>query len=423
MPAAKIEVLIQKKLRQKFQDFKKYIKRLLFPLYFFPIKLFSYSLYYGLKLALKSVIWPFRSFGNFFKATAGLALLVYIFFSLVVIADYIRKNYGHYSKFLCGYGVKEQLSQSVVRVVGGLSEGSGFFLAPSQVITNFHVIYDEPSPKIIFSSGGFVTPQKIIGDKDADLALLFLPEQYPDLVLPFTKDEGLFENEPLLAAGYALGTLMPGEITIQEGKFKAFRTTRDDPAFYIQADIDLVPGMSGGPLVEKCGSLVGINTLGLAGLSIFISAASVEEMIPYFTDADITKIEVDPSTPAGAVEAFYTYLKARRMEEGFALLSKEYLQKTNFAEWTGRFADVLDVQIYETRLEEVGRNLVFVKFSTKNWVYEEVEKHFYEGTWETVFEDGVYKMLRSNIKEVFYPDPSWFYTQEELEELEGTPLF
>jgi len=30
--------------------------------------------------------------------------------------------------------------------------------------------------------------------------------------------------------------------------------------------------MSGGPLVDQCGSLVGVNTMGLAGLSLFITA-------------------------------------------------------------------------------------------------------------------------------------------------------
>jgi hypothetical protein len=38
-----------------------------------------------------------------------------------------------------------------------------------------------------------------------------------------------------------------------------------------------------------------------------------------------------------------------------------------------------------------------------------VEYHYYEGTWQTIFEDGVYKMLKSNIKEVVKPDYFWFY--------------
>ena len=90
--------------------------------------------------------------------------------SLFVIMDYLRTQYGYYGKFFCAYGTQEQLLKSVVRVVGGYSEGTGFFIAPNQVITNFHVIADEPSPKIIFPDGNFVTPVKIFGNKDVDLA-------------------------------------------------------------------------------------------------------------------------------------------------------------------------------------------------------------------------------------------------------------
>ena len=46
---------------------------------------------------------------------------------------------------------------------------------------------------------------------------------------------------------------------------------------------------------------------------------------------------------------------------------------------------------------------------TQNWVDGEVERHLYEGTWQTVLEDGKHKMLRSQIKEVVDPDYSWFY--------------
>ena len=114
-------------------------------------------------------------------------------------------------------------------------------------------------------------------------------------------------------------------------------------------------------------------------------------------------------SPSEAVRAFYTYLKARRMTDGFNLLSREYLKKTDYKEWTSRFTDILDVQIYLSQPFEKSKDTVFVKFSTKNWINGEAEIHFYEGTWVTVKEDGVYKMLKSNIKEVANPAFDWFY--------------
>jgi hypothetical protein len=242
------------------------------------------------------------------------------------------------------------------------------------------------------------------------LALLFTEKHFPELVLKLPDEISFYEEEPLVAAGYPLGTDLSGKATVMRGSFVDFRQPKDSLVGYIQTNISLVQGMSGGPIADQCGQVVGINTISLAGLSLFTIASDAKALIPSFTDQNITKIEVDPSlSPEEAVRAFYTYLKARRMEEGFALLSKEYLKKTNFEEWTNRFTDVLDVDVFLSEQHENTDDTAFVKFSTKNWVDGEAEIHYYEGTWQTVLEDGVYKMLKSNIKEVTDPGWEWFY--------------
>jgi len=334
--------------------------------------------------------------------------------SLFVIMDYLRTQYGYYGKFLCAFGAQDKLKGSVVRVVGGYSEGSGFFIAENQILTNFHVIADEPSPKVIFPDGSFITPTRIIGDSNADLALLFTKDYYPNLVLPLSDDITFHQDEPLIATGYPMGTELSGKATVLKGNFIDFRNPRSQPVGYIQTNISLVDGMSGGPLTDQCGQVVGINTIGLAGLSLFINSSNAKSLVPTLTDQEITKIKVDPSaSPEEAVKAFYTYLKARRMKEGFELLSKEYLQKTNFEEWTNRFIDILDVNIFLSERYENTKDTAFVKFGTKNWVDGEVEIHYYEGTWKTIKEDGVYKMNKSKIKEVENPGWDWFYETEE----------
>lgn len=400
---------------------KAYIKKLLFPLYLFPIKLIVYSIYYSIKLLIRLtisfikiiidfIVFPFKSLKNFLKSIFILGLVIYILISLFVNLDYLTTNYGYYGKFLCSVGTREKLQNSVVRIVGGYSEGSGFFITPNQVITNFHVIADEPTPKIILPDGKFVTPTKIVGDKNADLAILFTQEEFPELILPLTSDIGVYENEPLLAAGYALGTDLSGKATVVKGNFIDFRVSRKDTIGYTQANISLVEGMSGGPLTDQCGEVIGINTISLGGQSLFINGNEANEIIPSFTDQEIEKIDVDPSiSPEEAVKAFYTYLKARNMKEGFTLLSKEYLKKTNYEEWTNRFNDILDVEILKSERFENSQDTAFVKFMTKNWVDGEVETHAYEGTWQTIKEDGIYKMLKSKITEIENPNDSWFY--------------
>lgn len=361
-------------------------------------------------LVLETIIYPFKSVKHCLKFLLIGAAVLYMIASLFVITDYLRTQYGWWGKFLCSVGVRERLQDSVVRIVGGYSEGTGFFIADNQILTNFHVIADEPSPKIIFPDGSFVTPIKIVGDKAADLAVLFTEKTYPKLVLPLPDRILLQEDEPLIAAGYPLGTSLTGDATLLNGRFIDFRKSKQMPIGYIQTDISLVKGMSGGPLTDPCGEVVGINTIGLAGLSLFITADQVKILVPSFTDQGITKISVDPSvSPEEAVKAFYTYLKARRMEDGFALLSAEYLKKTNFEEWTNRFTDILDVDVILSERYEDTDDTAFVKFSTKNWNDGEVDYHYYEGTWQTVLDDGVYKMNSANIKEVFDPSWEWYY--------------
>lgn len=404
------------------QRVKVYFKRLLFPIYLFPIKLLTYTIYYLTKFLIKLIIglvkiifdcfiFPFRSLKNFLKSLFIIGLVVYMVASLFVIMDYLRTQYGYYGKFLCALGVQDKLKGSVVRIVGGYSEGSGFFIAENQILTNFHVIVNEPSPKIIFPDGSFVTPDKIIGDSNADLALLFTKEHYPRMVLQLPDEvKGLYQDEPLTATGYPLGTGLSGKATSLKGDFIDFRYPKGEPVGYIQTNISLVEGMSGGPLTDQCGEVVGVNTIGLAGLSLFINGSDAKTLIPTLTDQEITKIEVDPSiSPEEAVRAFYTYLKARRMKDGFNLLSEEYLKKTNFEEWTDRFTDILDVDVILSESYENTDDTVFVKFGTKNWNDGEVDYHYYEGTWQTVKEDGVYKMLKSKIKEVEDPSWDWFY--------------
>src|SRR3990167_8326677 len=156
---------LAKRIKERFSSLTKrfcaYFKRLLFPLYLFPIKLVTYTAYYLVKFLIKfifafiglifeTIIFPFKNFKNFLKSIFILGIFIYLLASVFVIADYLTKQYGWWGKFLCSISLRDTLQNSVVRVVGGYSEGTGFFVASDQVLTNFHVIADEPSPKIIF---------------------------------------------------------------------------------------------------------------------------------------------------------------------------------------------------------------------------------------------------------------------------------
>ena len=326
--------------------------------------------------------------------------------------DYFTREYGRYTKYFCSVGVKDKLKEKVVRIVGGYSEGSGFFISPRAVMTNFHVIDGESSPKVILAGGEVITPVSIVGDIDIDLAVLTLPQDYPDLVLPLPENTtSLLDSEPVLSTGYPMGTELTGEATIASGRFLALRSSSAVPTSYLQTDINVVSGMSGGPLTDQCGEVVGINTLAVSGLSLFIDGFEANRSMYKFSDIDVKKIAVDPTlSPEDAVKAFYTYIMARDMLSGFNLLSQEYLAFTTYAEWTSRFKDILDIQVFFTQMVPGAKDTVFVKFATKAWTGTEAIYKYYEGTWVTKLEGDTYKMRRSMIKEILDPPWDWQFS-------------
>src|SRR3989338_1740665 len=113
------------------------------------------------------------------KTILAVAILIYFVAGGYIMFDYIKTQYGSWDRFMCSIKSQSQVQDKVVRVVGGFSEGSCFFIADNQILTNFHVIAGEPSPKIIFPNGDFITPINILGNENADLAVLYTESKHP----------------------------------------------------------------------------------------------------------------------------------------------------------------------------------------------------------------------------------------------------
>ncbi|MDB5763694.1 MAG: hypothetical protein JWQ21_2689 [Herminiimonas sp.] len=162
------------------------------------------------------------------------------------------------------------LRSAVVTVIGDTGTGSGFFIShDGYLLTNRHVVGNAKFVKIKLPTGRELVGEVMRSDKARDVALV---KTEPILVQPI----GLRSSEPNIGEEvYALGSPLGDKFnsTLTRGILSGYRTFEDNR--YIQSDVAILPGNSGGPLMDAKGSVVGITVAGLgargiAGMNFFI---------------------------------------------------------------------------------------------------------------------------------------------------------
>jgi len=136
-------------------------------------------------------------------------------------------------------------------------QGSGFFVEPGKIITNHHVVVG--STRVILKlAGGRSFPAVVKSiDPGKDLALLAADVNAGDYsILALRSASELRPGQEVLAVGTALGIL---ENTVTRGIVSAVRM--NGALILVQTDAAINDGNSGGPLVDREGRVVGVNTL------------------------------------------------------------------------------------------------------------------------------------------------------------------
>src|SRR3989338_4138230 len=319
----------------------------------------------------------------------------------------------------------EKVRRSVVRIIGGEGEGSGFAIQKGGVIlTNFHVIEYESNPKVIFPDNTFETARIVMADRDADLAIIKIKRDLPALKLA-NLDE-LSPAEDILSIGYPLGGDLPCESTVIRGTFSRFIKDKKIGVKYLQTGMTMVGGMSGGPMVNTYGEVVGINTSGLVlgGMGIAISSDSIKEKCRQMSASqdplkDVQKTIFEPDKNAlEAVRAFYNYIKARSLEKAFELLSDNFVKGSPFEQWAWGYRPQLDPTIVIINPDKKVTNRINVKLSTKDLIDDEIVYKYFEGYWDVRLIDGKWLLWQQKIREVIDPDRDWFIDQDLKKEFE-----
>src|SRR3989344_376771 len=145
--------------------------------------------------------------------------------------------------------------KSVATVRTDRSLGSGFFISDQgYIVTNYHVIAGAKQLAVATHDRRLIEAKLIGTDTFRDLALLKIDESYP--ALPLSDSDKVKVGNKVIAIGNPLGL----SFTVTEGIVSGLE--REGPnglKEYIQTDVSLNPGNSGGPLIDTAGGVVGIN--------------------------------------------------------------------------------------------------------------------------------------------------------------------
>jgi serine protease Do len=159
---------------------------------------------------------------------------------------------------------------SVVTLMTGSGSGSGVLISDDgYILTNAHVVGDEKEIRVRWADGIETAAQIIRVSKPRDVALVKTsPRDRPPLLI---KRGPVSPGQRVFAIGSPRGKDFQG--TVSSGVVSADRTY--EGFRFIQSDVSVSPGSSGGALLDESGSLIGLTDLGFdnggrAGLNLFI---------------------------------------------------------------------------------------------------------------------------------------------------------
>ena len=149
-----------------------------------------------------------------------------------------------------------KLGVAVVRSAVG--HGSGFVIGDGMLITNEHVVGGANKVRLIFSDGAQIDADVSMTNGTRDVALIRFAESFTRPSLPIRTREVVMGEEV-----YSFGAPLDEEYsgTLRKGIVSAHRKIRN--LDYIQSDVGVNPGNSGGPLVDQHGEVIGIAVSGI----------------------------------------------------------------------------------------------------------------------------------------------------------------
>jgi len=161
--------------------------------------------------------------------------------------------------------------------------GAGFFIDDSgAVVTAAHVVAGAHQVLVKLPDQRVRAARVRAVDRDMDIALLAL-DVPPDAAPVFGRSGALRAGDWVLAVGEPYGLNRSVVAGIVGGRARHF--AEDGEVLFIQSDLTLNPGNSGGPLLDARGAIVGmslrtvVGPYGTSGVSLFMPIEVVQQVV------------------------------------------------------------------------------------------------------------------------------------------------
>ena len=176
--------------------------------------------------------------------------------------------------------IVERVLPSVVQVNHQRGNGTGvIWRADGQIVTNSHVAH-EGRAEVVLADGRRFTGIVAVRHPDRDLAIIKI--EADELPVPDIGDSATVRpGQIVIALGHPVGYRNAASLGVIVAAGQAATERGPRTGDYLQTDVALLPGNSGGPLLNAGGQVIGINTMVSGRLSLAIPSMAVERFVAF----------------------------------------------------------------------------------------------------------------------------------------------
>lgn len=236
------------------------------------------------------------------------------------------------------------IKPATVYITAGSELGSGVIISSNgEILTSAHVVKGVSRAQVRLGDGRRLSTRVVGRDEEIDIALLqvdwgdvdnsdnsFLEGDLP--TVPLGDSDDVLQGDRVFILGYPFG--LETDVSFKEGTIS--RKLEENGRKYLETTADILPGDSGGPMINERGSVIGINT---ASFGNRVDGVAVGETLKFATPINVAK-EFLPELRSGREVVVETVTEeeplaplgqAKREYEAYLVVQKEVNKKINEA--------------------------------------------------------------------------------------------